>query len=233
MLMFDGRSLLSRQSFPALRATFLGWLVVAGAGLSLRSQGSRVTSTAIVESLFHLAVLLFLARQDALRDLLAELPRPRRWLLIGLFGLLLIGQLGGRNRLTFPFVQWGMYTNSFAGNRYLDYTATREDGVEIRFPIVEVYPTAGRHIVWKVAPLMAVGMRGNAGPSRDDALAQVDALLLAYGRRYNNARPTAPVKGIHVWECAIPIDDYRGPSSITRRRVRSVEIPPGSGSHAP
>ncbi len=126
-----------------LRAVLKAALAIAGiGGLALVAIRVRAFPILAPELAFYFAFMAVLLRHAPIATALRALDRRRRWFVGGVFGLAIIGQIGGIPRITYPFVPWTMYSEGRPAATFVRYTAVRASGSADHFPFSRATPSA-------------------------------------------------------------------------------------------
>ncbi len=167
-----------------------------------------------LEAGIYCGLLVWLARQRPLLNLLRAVSAPYRILLGTLVVALPAGQMVGRNQWTYPWVGWAMYTGSIPGDVvYLDYTVVLASGEESDWPVARLFSRIGKKVAWKLRTF-----------DQDGAIDAHDRMLVALAERYNRAHAENAVQTIRVWRCVVPMDEYHGRGSVRREFQREVGV---------
>lgn len=180
------------------------------------------------EIVCYLILFAFLARQKPLVDTFLALGLAHRIFLGGFLIAMLAGHLIDRSGKTYPVVAWSMFTRPVEGDPvYFEYAGILEDGQQVALHFDSLFPnTLGRNTIIKMTWLAKSIAKTEPGPERQEQIAHYERTLQALGQKHNATHADNPVRTVHVWECRVPLKDYRGLSSLQRKPFWTVEIAP-------
>jgi hypothetical protein len=189
----------------------------------LQSEWRRL----MFEACIYLGLLLFLAQQKALRSTLKALRLPYRVFLVTFVMLLIGGELVDRGRKTFPFVGWPLYTSPAHGDpHYYDYTMVSESGREMPLEVFRLSGSLSYRLMFPLKSLTRNIAQAPEGPRRQAMIADYELVLQTLARIYNRRHAEDPIQTIRVWDCTIPLHQYRNPASIRRTLFRELQVQP-------
>src|SRR5215213_4640347 len=108
------------QSKKILVGVLLFWIVVSGIGLQLNSG---VELSNLLEVLSYLALLMFIATRRGIPEVFGKIGYLRLGGILAIFGMVLLGQIAGRERVTYPFTPWSMFCGVNPPQFYFEYLA--------------------------------------------------------------------------------------------------------------
>jgi hypothetical protein len=191
------------------------WLLVVGGALATRRFKKGLFGPDGLESMAFLVLLLAFASSARLRALLAGIGRPRAPLVAAVLGLVLWGQLARDNRVSFPFLQWSMYTHEDPPNHYLEYVATHRSGAAGLFPFGRLTAFSGSQASNAQGRVLenriTKWLTPEEGEIASDAARAELAKLVA---TYNAAHAGDPVVRLSVMRRSFAIRGFTGRESI-------------------
>jgi len=168
----------------------------------------------VFDLLAYAAALALILRQPPLAALLRQLQPARRLLLLVLILAIPAGQVIHRSELTYPWVAWAMYTESYSGDvAYLDYSLVLADGSEVELPVVHMFNRIGKKVLSQLRRL-----------EQADSLALCDRILLDLGHRFNREHPENPAVSIRIWDSVIPMAAHPPHAPARRTPRRSINL---------
>jgi hypothetical protein len=196
------------------------WLLVVGAAMATRTFKRGLWGADGLESAAMLILLLGCASSQRLRASLAGIGMPRLLFVAGLTGLVLWGQLVRNNRVSYPFLQWSMYTKKDPPNEYFEYRVRHRSGEQGLFRFGELMAFTGpegRVLENRIARALQPDAEGGLPAAGSDALRELVAT-------YNRSHQEDPVVHMLVTRLTVPIRDFAGRESIRREPVLEVRF---------
>lgn len=191
------------------------WLLVVGGARATRRFEKDLFDLDGLECLAYLVLLLSFASSKRLRMLLAGMGPVRSFLVAAVLGLVLWGQLARDNRVSFPFLEWSMYTHKRPASDYLEYVATHRSGGTGPFPFGQLIVFAGSQVLSPQGRMLesrfARWFDREAGEIASDGARAELAKLVA---TYNAMHGADPVVRLSVMRRNVPIHAYAGRASI-------------------
>ena len=185
------------------------------------AEGTPIPSPTTLEGVCYVLMLGLTLAYPPARRFLRSLPTGWAATLAALVALMVVGELLGRNRATFPFPAWDMYGQPpsvpLTHYRLVGVTAA---GEEIVLNSGRLYPSLGLG-THRIGNLLAVDLARfvNGG-----LLTPETAALLTAVRDAHNRRSGPPVGAVRV--VVIRVDRGEGDSGeITARTERVVDVP--------
>lgn len=209
-----------------LRPVFPYWLLIVVAGFAIGPHPGKRTA---LECFAFLILLAALWRIPGLRLFITRLSRGYRALLLTAIGLILIGQVVGSNRTSYPFPQWNMYTGADPPNTYYEYTGVfTPTGETAQFPFHEAAPNRSTRAFMARFNSLVESVESFDAPAGADTPA-IDSLrkdLRTLMRIYNTRHPHTPVRSIAIARHTIPVSGYDGKGSVEIVPLIRVEATP-------
>jgi hypothetical protein len=179
----------------------------------------------VIEACIYLGLLLFIGIQTPIRWTLQALNLPYRVFLVTLIVLAIGGQLLDRGSDTFPFVGWSMYVRPVHGDpQYYDYTMVSQSGREMPLEVFRLSGSLSYRLMFPLKSLARNIAQTPEGPWRQAMIADYEGTLQALARTYNRRHAEDPITTIHVWQCTIPLQQYRDPTSIQRHLFLQLQV---------
>lgn len=204
----------------------LAWAAVFAAAAAVRMAVDLGTPP-VAEALIYLALLLGLARSSALSRAWSVLAGPRRSVIALLIAGMTAGQLVDSGRDTFPFVDWGMYSQPMHGDpSYFGYTAKLADGREVRFDVFRALSSLASRYVRPLDITATKLLENDAGPEQAALETSYDRAVAAIAEAWNRDHPDERIVEVQVWRYTVPLAGYAGPASIRREPFRRVPVVP-------
>jgi hypothetical protein len=177
----------------------------------------------LCEALLLLTSGLWLSRRPVVRASVSAMPKPHRFLVFGLLGLMVAGQLVNESRATFPFPGWGMYTRTGQERSTVEsyrLVAIDAQGGSRKLDLLTVYGALGGHAGYTLRSLFR---------KRDpEAAAEVGALRAELIRwiaaRYNEQAHEQPAREIQVLRLQTVIHPSPGQASQTTEIVGRFDV---------
>ena len=174
----------------------------------------------ILEYSFYVSWLLLLSAYEPLRQLLRSLPRPQRRFLIAFTAVLLITQVVNRNRRTFPFIPWQMYSMSLPDPPvFFEYHGTCADGREVIIDTQNVFRSQGRAVRIRLRRQWIAMEHAAEDARRSELNREFRALLTATVSRFNEQHPESRVRSVRLVRCSMPRPSLGRELPVARRSV--------------
>lgn len=233
--------------------TFLFYLfVLVFSGLILRINW-MLTVPKIVEGVLSLAVVLVFVSLKPVYEYLSKVPPLHLRLFLGFVFLLVSSHFIEKEKTTFPFLTWGMYSGAYSKPQviFYEYSGIRPDGVRVNivpeavFPVIkhsrlneklefllEIYtaPEKNEDSRPQIKPrgLKKISFAVHSFFKHDTfnhkkAEETIDALVLAIGREYNVKHKSNPVTAIEIIENNRDLEIKPGMETI-KKMIRRVVI---------
>jgi len=205
-----------------VRVLATGVLLIA-AGLLLR--GRPFEWKTVLEGALYVVCLLLLAASEPIRQMLTALPRPQRYFLLILAGLMVVTQLWGQPLKSFPLNPWTMYAKSLhVPPSYIDYIGICADGREVEIPAGRVFRSHHRTVQWRLHGRLASMHYAEEETVRVEQREQFRSLLTAMIKRFNEQHPDTEVQRVRVILCTMPRPAPGLKLDVTRRPVFEYTI---------
>lgn len=224
-------AVLSREFRPTLKTTLVTlciWLAVnLCAATFLQLAGwRRLIAGSVVECTLLSGVVLLLVSWRSLQWALGALPSWQKQLLMILAFLSLCAQELKVRAVTYPFVDWRMYSDKVetATVRLLQYEGLLQDGRRISLAPAELVPTLNhRRLYGKLEDLERASRRAH-----DDAAGQAEELfeqaLRSAAGIYNGRHDADPLLAIEVFQTMVHLNSFHSAAPLERRLVRRVTL---------
>jgi hypothetical protein len=201
------------------------WLLVVGGAMATRPFKKGLFGPDGLESMAFLVLLLAFASSRRLRALLASIGRPRALLVTAVLALVLWGQLVRDNRVSFPFLQWSMYTKKDPPNDYLEYVARYRSGDTGLFPFGRLTSFSGSQLSDSQGRVLenriTKWLDPEEGEVASDAARAELAKLVA---TYNAGHGDDPVVHLAVMRRSVPIRGFTGRESIRSEQILELRF---------
>ncbi len=213
----------AQETFFRMEWIFWGALVVAAAGVGALFQFPNRRN--LLETSLDALTLCAVAAVPVFGRYLAGLPLPHRLLLIGMTGMMCIGQFAHRDFYFFPFVQWSMYTAGSARETitYQEIIATLENDERLLINPERLFPSLGfgtQRMANTVRNRLADALESEQGAAIFNQL--LESLAKAHEHYGANRRP---INHLEVVEVTVPVSKRNGPEA-SRRTVWSWKPTP-------
>lgn len=198
-------------------------IMLAGIGLQ---RGLGRTVVKMLEALLILAVFHPLASHRLFAEMFSALGRFYKLVFLALLGLLLAGHLAGRDRRTFPFVPWRMYSQVVEEYpTHYAYLGKSRNGKTVRLVPPRVPLTLYKHGILRKLETQVESIRVEEDSAqRATLISQHEATLAAVAHLYNRKHREDPIQKITVSECTIPLNTYDGEASIKRQYLWEIMV---------
>lgn len=208
--------------------TFLFYLSVLFFSFLILRINWMLTFPKMAEAVLSLGVILFFVSRKSVNDYLSRIPAVHlRFFLVFLF-LLSSAHFIEKEKTTYPFLTWGMYSGAFGKPHidYYDYQGVAADGQTVRIIPENVFPVLKHsRLNEKLRFLLQIYRSPESGVpeqpqtkpqglkkfsrlvsslfevetfSPAEAAATIDVLVLALGREYNAQHKTNPLAAIEI-----------------------------------
>jgi hypothetical protein len=192
----------------------------------------------LVKYALYGAMVAFLLRVAPLRRTFAALPPVKRRLLLGLFGLVLLAQVVESKYESYPFVKWGMYSDSNERITYYEYFGVRPDGALEPFPLARLLridqplcPTCSKRLVWRLEDLAKQRLSADTPAGRAAAADLYERTLRAAWAVYAARHPGVAYDAVSVWRGRWRVAEFPDASALEREPLWTVRLG-GDRSHA-
>jgi hypothetical protein len=179
----------------------------------------------MVEAALYALLAAILATRRPLRDLWRQLGLAHRVFLAAFFALLVAGQLADDGLRTFPFVPWTMYTERATGDpSFREYRVRLASGRVRELSAFARPPTLSIQMQHALEQRAGGIVRAAGEAERAAAVREYDRTLRALAAGSASADPGDPPVAVEVTRVTIPLRAYRGPGSLRREPVHSVDL---------
>lgn len=133
---------MQNNKISIIQKTFLFYFSVIVFSFFILRINWMLTVPKIVEAFLGLAVVLSVVSLKAIRDYLAEVPAVHFRIFLVFFFLLSSAHFIEKEKTTFPFLTWGMYSAHYDYPHiiFYDYIGVQSDGRRVRIFPEKVYP---------------------------------------------------------------------------------------------
>lgn len=163
----------------------------------------------LVEMLLLAPLLAMFAFHPRVRSTLASLPRTLRWFVVAFVGLLVLGNALKQQRVTFPFMGWGMFGRATTSEpRMVVLVAQRPDGSTFRLiPGGVVSDVAVSSLDGRLKDLLHAVTEATSPEARATAETALVRLLDGLARMHEagGGTPAGPIAAVRVEDCRTAI----------------------------
>jgi hypothetical protein len=198
-----------RATSPLL---IIGWAVFAMLGFTL-----KYGAVCVIQSTVFLGCLLYCLRYVEFRSLLTALNPLQLLAIGGLLGLILVGQITGNDRRTYPFLEWAMYCSPHPESEFYEYRVELASGETRPYPFIEITPTrSNRHITDRIDKMVDNALRTKSPAALDN----LRSVLGKWAELYHLRHPKTPLRAITVERKTVRIDGL----SPSAERVETLPV---------
>lgn len=173
-----------------------------------------------LEILVYIFLILWVVYKTDAPALFSGIGRSKTIVICLIIFLALLGQSVKDNDLFYPFASWGMYSNPYPGNNYMEYRITLDDGSQLHYPFNEVTHFSKRAFMRKV---QSKEHQVNTADSLelDQAEKDLNNMLSGLVRSYENRNPEVEVKRFELNQVRVPqsISDGEIRTDTTSRHI--------------
>ena len=166
------KNMMNKKSTVILKTLFYYLLIIGFSFLILRINW-MLTVPKIVEAFLSLAVVLCVVSFKAIRDYLAEVPAVHLRIFLVFFFLLSSAHFIEKEKTTFPFLTWGMYSGRYVKPHmdFYDYEGIEANGRRVRIIPESVFPVMTHSRLNKKLEYL---LKLSASPATGNALQEGD-----------------------------------------------------------
>lgn len=184
--------------------------------VGLAAMRIRSSPILLVELLVYVILLAALLWSSRIRSTFSALDRRRQWLIGSIIAAAIFAQLIGLPRLTYPFVDWTMYSQVHPANTFIRYDAVRESGHREHLPIDRLSPST--------SPRAAMASLSILAQSEDESdHERLGTAIQGFTSIENRRNPTDPIVRVIVSRCSIEVSGA-GAGEVACERLHVVEV---------
>ena len=160
--------------------------------------------------LIYLLWIVIYSRSGRIRWALDGVSRGQRCFLLGLIGLIVIGQLSQGKYSIYPLAYWGMYSRVDLSGPVYAYSGIRVDGSEFRLPMTDLLRTHSKRFVWRLRSLSHDIRKASSDRERARLEVLYDAALQSAWALYRSRTPNLAeeIVAIRVRRAVVSTHDF-------------------------
>lgn len=209
----------------ALALTGLAACGVSAAYLE-RVRWSWLLAGSMAEIAAVFAVLILLVNFRSAQRAMDGLPLLMRAFLLLLALVSVVAQEAKIRHLTFPFVDWRMYSDSHRGPllTFQHYDGVRFDGTRIPLSLGREVRSLDEWRLYTRLEAMTRDMSTSAGPDGLDPDDHLAELLRGLARIHNRRHPDEPIVAIELLDVTVDTRTHRADDELDRRLLKRIEL---------
>ncbi|MCP3979150.1 MAG: hypothetical protein GY716_07435 [bacterium] len=220
----------SRFSFRPVATLALATAGLAACGVTALYLLRMRWNVLLVGSMFEIAavfaVLMLLVNFRPAQRAMDGLPLRMRVLLLLLALISVLAQEVKMRHLTYPFVDWRMYSDSDHGPllRFQHYDGVRADGTRVPLSLGREVRSLDEWRLYTRLEAMARIMFTGSGPDGLDPDRHISEALRAVGRIHNDRHPEDPIVAIELLNVMLDTRTHRADDELDRRLRKRIEL---------
>jgi len=211
-----------------LRQLIQFWLIAVGLGVIVHYVAWWGRASQFVEAFFYLILLVLFLSLRPVQAFAKSLPKPHQWIFVLFLVLMLVGQVGTRARLTFPFVTWWMYGDAERSSKLMTYDVEgiMADGERVTIQPNRLFTSLGfyrvTHVVSKLNALAKKMSRQPDDELQQEEKGKIIELLHALGKIHNEKYPERSVQSMELVRTSSNVRDGVR-QNIVRKTLLKIE----------